>query len=62
MVMTIRLPDFLSIIQVTIQLVDHSAIGLLWAIWLPDVSDNPMSTVHLLKSNALVVERMLKVY
>ena len=41
----IQLPDFLSVIQVTIQLLDHSAIGLLLAIQLPDVSDNRMPAV-----------------
>ena len=30
----------LFVIQVTFQLTDHSAIRLLLAIWLPDVSDN----------------------
>ena len=45
MVVTIRLPDFLSVIQVTIQVMDHSAIGLLLAIWLPDVADSQMPTV-----------------
>ena len=44
-VITIQLLDFLSTIQVTIQLTDHSAIKLLWAIWLLDVSDNQMPTV-----------------
>ena len=34
-----------SPLQVTIWLTDHSAIGLLLAIQLPNVSDNPMATV-----------------
>ena len=37
--------DFLSAIQVTIQLTDHPAIGLLLAIQLPDMSYNQMPTV-----------------
>ena len=44
--LTIQLPDFLSVIQVTIQLTDHSAIGLILTIQLPDMSDNRMPTVH----------------
>ena len=42
MVVTIQFLDFLSIIQVIIQLTDHSDIGILLAIWLPDMSDNQM--------------------
>ena len=42
---TIQLLDFLSVIQVTIQLTDHFAIGLLMDIWLSDLSDNRMPTV-----------------
>ena len=38
---TNQLPDFLSAIQVTIQLMDHSAIGhILFTIRIPDVSGN----------------------
>ena len=43
MVLTIRLQYILSIIQLT----EHSAIRLLLAIHLPDVSDNQMPTVVL---------------
>ena len=45
---TIQLPDFLSTIQVTIQLTDHSAFKLLLAVWLQDMSNNnnKMPTVH----------------
>ena len=43
---TIQLPHLLSVIQVNIQLLDHSAIGELLA-HLPDMSDNRMSTVLL---------------
>ena len=37
---TIQLPEFLSIIQIIIQLIDHSVIGHVLTIWLPDLSDN----------------------
>ena len=42
---TIQLPVFLSSIQVTIQLTNHSAIKLLLAICLPDMSDSRMLIV-----------------
>ena len=43
--MTIQLPDFLSIIQVTIQLTNHSVTGYVLTIRLQDLSDNRMPTV-----------------
>ena len=43
---TIQFPNLLFVIQVTIQLTDHSVIKQLWAIQLPDMSDNRMPTVH----------------
>ena len=42
---TIQLPDFLSAIQFTIQLNDHSAIEHIFTIWMPEVSGNWMPTV-----------------
>ena len=42
---TIQLSDFLSAIQVTIQLTDHSAIEHIFPIRIPDVSGNQMPTV-----------------
>ena len=42
---TIQLLDFLSAIQVTIQLTNHLAIRHDLTIWLPDTSGNRMSTV-----------------
>ena len=41
---TIQLPHFLSAFQVTIQLMDHSTIGLLLTIRLLDMFDNQMPT------------------
>ena len=38
----LQLSDLLSSIQVIIQLTDHSDIGILLAIWLPDMSANQM--------------------
>ena len=42
---TIQLPDFLSAIQVTIQLTDHLDIKHIFTIWIPDVFGNQMSNV-----------------
>ena len=43
---TIQLPDFLSAIQVTIQLTDHWATGHIFTIWILDVSGNRTPTVR----------------
>ena len=39
---TIQITDFLSAIQVTIQLTDHSAIGQIIIVWIQDMSGNQM--------------------
>ena len=58
---TIQLPDFLSVIQVTIQLLDHSAIGQLLAIQLPDMSDNRMPTVYQISTKTICLIEYLSV-
>ena len=42
---TILLPDFLSNIQVFIQLTDNTTIGHIFTIWIPDVSVNQILNI-----------------